>query len=245
MQRGCLARASGSGSSRGAVSTAVARPGDASPVRGFGCRATVADTALVAYEVDRPPAAWTSARARLVGRRAATLGAAALIAGAIVVVGADDPRWLPVALPALGIEYLLYRLFALVDDEAARWRRGAAAEEQVGLALNELRSEGFHVVHDVEQPGEGNVDHLVSGPTGVYLVETKPRRYDSAHLVKAKRQAAKLHDALGVWVTPVICLAERRELEPWRHDGVWVVPLGRLLAWLRAQRNRPGPPLHS
>lgn len=53
-------------------------------------------------------------------------------------------------------------------------------------------------MHDVEQPGEGNIDHIVSGPTGVFLVETKERRCEERHLTKAKRQAAKLHDALGV-----------------------------------------------
>lgn len=123
-------------------------------------------------------------------------------------------------------------------DEAVRWLRGARAEQAVGETLNELRRESWILLHDVEQPGEGNIDHIACGPTGVFLVETKERRYQDAHLVKVKRQAAKLHDELGVWVTPVICL-HQREADPFRSRGVWIIPSPRLLDWLRAQQNKP------
>jgi hypothetical protein len=123
-------------------------------------------------------------------------------------------------------------------DRTLNWMRGARAERAVGETLNGLRSDGWVVMHDIEQGGEGNIDHLVSGPNGVYLVETKERRYDDRHLPKAKRQAAKVHDELGVWVTPVVCLHERRG-EPFCAQGVWVVPRQHLVGWLLAQRNRP------
>jgi len=95
-------------------------------------------------------------------------------------------------------------------------------------------------MHDVEQRGEGNIDHIVSGPTGVYLVETKARGYRPEQLRKAKRQAARLHDRLGVWVTPVICI-DQRGGEPFRHERVWVVPRACLLDWMLEQRNAPVP----
>jgi hypothetical protein len=85
-------------------------------------------------------------------------------------------------------------------------------------------------MHDIEQVGEGNIDHLASGPSGVYLIETKYRRYRSPEdLRKAKRQAAKLKNELGVWVTPVICLSVPSERAPYRHDGVWIVRFDRLV----------------
>jgi hypothetical protein len=124
-------------------------------------------------------------------------------------------------------------------DTAIRWLRGARAETSVGEVLNNLRYEGSIVLHDIEQRGEGNVDHLVSGPTGVFMVETKERRYEDHHLAKAKRQAAKIHDELGVWVTPVICI-QRRGGRPFKTHGVWIVPEPSLLDWIRAQRNTPG-----
>ena len=126
-------------------------------------------------------------------------------------------------------------------DDAIRWLRGARAEEAVGDTLNELRREGWTLMHDVVQRGEGNIDHIASGPNGVYLIETKCRAYkDETQLTKVKRQAAKLHEELGVWVTPVICLHERRG-NAFRTKGVWVVPRVQLLDWLRAQRNQPVP----
>jgi hypothetical protein len=53
-------------------------------------------------------------------------------------------------------------------------------------------------MHDIERPGEGNIEHVGSGPGGVFLVETKLRSYKDDQLVEAKRQAARLHDELGV-----------------------------------------------
>ncbi len=140
----------------------------------------------------------------------------------------------------LALVIVLKPLAEIYMDEDIRLTRGARAEESVGLTLNELTRDGWTVFHDIEQAGEGNVDHLVFGPNGVYMIETKARRYENRQLIKARRQAAKLHDALGVWVTPVICLHERKG-KAFRADRVWIVPHGELLAWLHAQRNTPVP----
>ncbi len=93
-------------------------------------------------------------------------------------------------------------------------------------------------MHDVEDPNGGNIDHIVSGPGGVFLVETKQRSYLDKHVPKIKRQAARLHDDLGVWVTPVFCLHQRAG-KPFNTKGVWVVPRREILGWLRAQHNTP------
>jgi nuclease-like protein len=121
-------------------------------------------------------------------------------------------------------------------DQHLRLLGGARAEEAVGVTLNELIRDGWTVMHDIEQPREGNVDHLVAGPGGVFMVETKARRYEEWQLRKAKRQAAKIHDQLGVWVTPVICL-HRRDDQPREQAGVWIVPHAHILNWLRSRRN--------
>ena len=129
------------------------------------------------------------------------------------------------------------RLAGEHHESAWRWLRGANAECLVGYTLARLRSLGFVVMHDLAQPGEGNVDHLVSGPSGVFMIETKWRRYEDRHLPKAKRQAKKLHDELGVWVTPLICLATRAVARPYCNSGVWIVGRKQLVDWLRIQRN--------
>jgi hypothetical protein len=127
-------------------------------------------------------------------------------------------------------------------DEHLRWERGARAEEAVGELLDTLQCEGWMVLHDIERYGDGNVDHVVAGPRGVFLIETKDRRYEDAHLGRVKRQAARVHDDLGVWVTPVICLY-RRTSAPFTSHGVWVVPKDHLLRWLRQQDQRPADPV--
>jgi hypothetical protein len=125
-------------------------------------------------------------------------------------------------------------------DEIGLWSLGAKAENAIGELLNELRSEGFIVMHDMEQAGEGNVDHLVSGPTGVFMIESKAKGYQPEALRKARRQAAKLHDELDNWVVPVICIHER-DREPFRHEKVWIVPEQHLLDWIRARHDTPVP----
>jgi Holliday junction resolvase-like predicted endonuclease len=116
--------------------------------------------------------------------------------------------------------------------------RGAVAEYEVGETLNALRGEGWVVMHDVQQANEGNIDHIASGANGIYLVETKLRRYRDDQLTKVKRQAARLYDEIGVFVTPVICL-HTRDGKAFKTHGVWVVPRTNVLEWLRNQRNRP------
>jgi hypothetical protein len=192
----------------------------------------------VGYDVFRQPAEYASAEA---SRRARTVfiafgGYVVLVLGwtALALTGHVSP-WSTLFIP-LGALAVKPTADAYVDRQL-NWQRGAVAERAVGEVLNQLRYEGWIVMHDVEQAHEGNIDHLLSGPGGVFMIETKLRRYEDAHLTKAKRQAAKLYSELGVWVTPVIALCERKKPSPFRTKGVWVVPRQSLLQWVREQHN--------
>lgn len=193
----------------------------------------------MAYDVDRRPGAWVSRQAV---RRERRFWLTALVYFAIALLMltlALDHRVSAVtSLFYLGLVLVAWPVGNRARDEMLGWLRGAKAEESVGETLNELRGEGWVLMHDIVQRGEGNIDHLAWGPEqGVYLIETKLRRYEDGQLVKVKRQAGKLHDELGSWVTPVICLHQRRGA-PFRSHGVWVVPQQHLLDWLRRQRNQ-------
>ncbi|HYZ77430.1 MAG TPA: nuclease-related domain-containing protein [Gaiellaceae bacterium] len=144
--------------------------------------------------------------------------------------------------PAEWVSEQAARLAAGHDPAAERWRRGAHAEAIVGYVLDKLRALGFEVVHDISQVGEGNLDHLVSGPSGVFMIETKRWEYEPWHLHKAKRQAAKLAAELGIFVTPVICLARRPLARPYRDRGVWILGRERLVDWLTTQQNEATEP---
>ena len=50
--------------------------------------------------------------------------------------------------------------------------KGARGEEKVALLLETLPG-GYHVFHDVPCGEAGGIDHLVVGPTGCFVVETK------------------------------------------------------------------------
>jgi hypothetical protein len=54
----------------------------------------------------------------------------------------------------------------------ASWRRGAEGERKTAKALQPLLGAGWHAAHDL-QDTYGNVDHVVVGPGGVFLLETK------------------------------------------------------------------------
>jgi hypothetical protein len=64
---------------------------------------------------------------------------------------------------------------AIADSPPAhieRWSRGARGERKTERALRPLRRTGWNFAHDVDT-GRGNRDHVVVGPGGVFLLETK------------------------------------------------------------------------
>lgn len=63
----------------------------------------------------------------------------------------------------------------LVEPPHVRaWAIGAAGEELLGVALQAFETKGFVVLHDLRLPGSReNIDHLLIGPPGVFVIETK------------------------------------------------------------------------
>jgi hypothetical protein len=69
---------------------------------------------------------------------------------------------------------LLGPLAPIESAPAAKWRRGAEGERRTAQLLAPLRHLGWTVLHDRRIPGSAaNVDHLVVGPTGVWVVDSK------------------------------------------------------------------------
>jgi len=70
-------------------------------------------------------------------------------------------------------------ILATTSDPASTvaWAKGAHGEETIGRSLDRLRDEGFAVLHDRSIPGsKANIDHIVIGPAGVFLVDPKNYR---------------------------------------------------------------------
>ena len=85
------------------------------------------------------------------------------------------------------------RKLAEAQRRQAGWEAGAEGERRTAAVLAELATEGWQVLHDVHWPGRPfeNIDHIVVGPAGVLVIDSKNwsgssrdpsgERYDSAH----------------------------------------------------------------
>jgi hypothetical protein len=122
---------------------------------------------------------------------------------------------------------------------AALWERGAEGEEAVAAALAQLPSETWTVFHDVKWPGRryANVDHIVVGPPGVFVIDAKnwsgqvavkgavlrqngfSRERDVAGAAEAGLAVAGLVPLLKPnLVHPVLCFVSDEELSGWVRD---------------------------
>jgi hypothetical protein len=136
-----------------------------------------------------------------------------------------------------------------------RWARGAAAEVATARLLVRLPRR-FVVLHDRRAPGsQGNIDHIVIGPSGVWVIDSKARRADlrirrgqvwaGAHVIDpapAARQAEQVARLLGVPVRAVVAVHGRGLRRRGKKVGdVRILPAPRLVRRLRRGRQRPQP----
>jgi hypothetical protein len=189
----------------------------------------------VPYDVDTKPGAWVEKQAQWPRVRLLVITTFGAIAGVFLAVLTHD---LVLEMLLVGVVICLGIVTNGRIDLAMPWLKGARAESAVGAELNELRRDGYIVMHDVMFGGEGNLDHIVSGPNGVFLVETKFKRYEMHQLTKVKRQAARVHDALGHFVTPVMCAGVRNK-RPFKHEKVWIAGRGQLADLIRGIEGTP------
>jgi hypothetical protein len=178
--------------------------------------------------------------------RLAGITAAGLLAGLLAQsFGFAVPAAIGVAG---GLAYLL-RFRATADTKA--WRRGAKGERLTARRLRRL-GRGWTVFHDLAIPSSrANVDHLVIGPPGVFLIDSKyyrgpltltpdgslwHGRFTLTHVLATVRwEADVLTQVLGTTVTPMLCI--HGATLPWGEamaEGIPVLPAGRVVATLRA-----------
>jgi hypothetical protein len=140
------------------------------------------------------------------------------------------------------------------SPEARAWRRGATGERRTARLLGPLERHGWAVLHDLAVPGSrANIDHLVIGPGGVLVIDSKQYRgrlqlessgrlWHGRHpLAPALRavsweadQVARVLTDPGVVVVPIAAVHGAQV--PWGKivvQGVPVVPARRLPSMLR------------
>ena len=161
--------------------------------------------------------------------------------------------------------YVTVRLL-LVPAHIERWREGAEAEKQTAKQLRPLiRGAHWTAVHD-RASRYGNRDHIVIGPSGVYLLDTKSpggivsidnsvmtvrRREDPEDLYEQRTlagrmrgAAAELADDLGhttgkrPWVTPIVVIWAPFEQRVVEDRGVLWIHGKALREWLTNQKTK-------
>jgi hypothetical protein len=104
-------------------------------------------------------------------RQAAARWLAAALVAALAVAALSAGRLLVTLLLAGTAAVVLPR------RDPGRWRRGADGERATAVLLQRLPQRRWVVRHDLAVPGSrSNIDHLVIGPTGVWVVDSKAYR---------------------------------------------------------------------
>ncbi len=181
-----------------------------------------------------------------------TLGAALWLGG--------GECWFAAGLITGGTVALLIVLRDLPPDHVARWRKGVDDERRTVRALAEIAGDGWQSV--LETSSGGTTDHLLVGPPGVFLLETKNlsgqiavaggmlvrswpeepgRLWPEYRLARAvRRDAARVADEIArssgerEWVQPVVVVWGDFETGLVEADGVVYVHGDRLVDWLRS-----------
>jgi Nuclease-related domain len=97
-------------------------------------------------------------------------------AGAVAQVLAAQASLPHAGLLGLALATLVgWRLRFRPSEQVTAWRRGAEGERRTARLLDRLARDGYVVFHDLAVPGttSANVDHLVIGPSGVFVIDSK------------------------------------------------------------------------
>ena len=142
---------------------------------------------------------------------------------------ADPKFYLVILVAMLGVVSMVWAAFwflrvSRLVDEVRSWRFGLRGEQAVAerLAERELAAAGYVVFHDLpakREDKEWNVDHVVVGPGGVFVLETK---------VRAKRKATRDQEE-----AKVVFDGEKLQF-PWCVDWDVVGQVRRNADWVKA-----------
>jgi Nuclease-related domain len=183
-------------------------------------------------------------------RRGLVTAALALCAAALAVAAlATGHRWWLVGSAAVAA--LAWSLRP--DPDPARWLRGAQGEVATARLLSRLPRR-FVVLHDRHAPGSrGNLDHIVIGPSGVWVVDSKVRQARlrihrgqvwageyPIDVAPVACQATRVEETLGTPVRAIVAVhgvGLRRRGK--KVAGVRVLPAHRVTRRLRRGRRLP------
>jgi Nuclease-related domain len=135
-----------------------------------------------------------------------------------------------------------WRLRFRPSEQVTAWRRGAQGERRTARLLDRLVRDGYVVFHDLAVlDSPANVDHLVIGPSGVFVIDSKQwtgsvrqgadglvwhnhHRLDRT-LETVRWEAETIGRLLGTHTTPLVCVHGAHVHGGGLHaQGVAIVP---------------------
>src|SRR5215207_6291780 len=236
------------------------RPATGGPVVAVRVRASVGRPGASAqHEYRRRRAAERACWTRGLPWRVAVVLAAGVAAGLLATQVAPDLAGLLAVAVVAGLGW---RLRCRPSADTLAWRRGAAGERRTARLLGPLERRGWAILHDLAIPGTAaNIDHLVIGPGGVVVIDSKQYRgrlrldrdgmvWHGRHLlISALRtvlwEADQADEVLGVAdITVAAIVAVHGASVPrgcLQADGVTIVPARRVPDLLQALPPILGP----
>jgi nuclease-like protein len=163
--------------------------------------------------------------------------------GAALLIDLTVGAWLALPMALLAAVLTWSRLRFRPSAEASIWRRQAARQRRTAGMLGPLGAEGYLILHDITLPAWlASLDHLVVGPTGVWVVESGQRRRrravggsddaPAASLGGLRGQAGAIAEVLegsaGIPVRGVLCRQGGWSGPPRSLRGIWVAAPGQL-----------------
>ena len=122
--------------------------------------------------------------------------------------------------PALALVFLTGHYLSearTLLGKARNFRLGLRGEQAVAEALTEVASAGYRVFHDLPGGDTWNIDHVVVGPRGVFVIETKAR---SRRAVSTKQPAHKVGYDVEALYFPTG--EDRQAIPQARRNARWV-----------------------
>jgi hypothetical protein len=107
---------------------------------------------------------------------------ALLVFGTATLIGFVFARSAVEFYAGFGCGAALMLVLAFIDappHHVERWRQGAEGERRTARSLRGLSKADWQVIHDVDV-GRGNIDHVLVGPAGVFVLETKQLNGDAS-----------------------------------------------------------------
>ena len=159
---------------------------------------------------------------------------AAVLAPLVIVANLAAAQWSSLRWSAGLVTGMVVAMFVIARMSPPawieNWQDGAIGEQWTGRTLRKLESQGWRIFHDLAA-SHGNIDHVVVGPGGVFLLDSKRwkgsitvegdsavvRRLEDPDLhwqftspAHVKGLAVEVSEAIRagtratVWVTPVV-----------------------------------------